>query len=251
MRWLTAFLDVPEPKFERDCGFWEAVTHTRRSARRGRRDEFTTLVPDVGDAYLRTQHIETATGRIHLDVHVDDPLALAETVVRLGGSVAQPPPEVTVLRSPAGMRFCAVTWHGEQRRPPPVTWPGGHRSLLDQICLDIPPQAFADECTFWAALTDWELRAGSRQEFAYLARPAGMPLRLLLQRLDDDRTDSARAHLDLATSDVAAELRRHEVLGATIERSMPDWTTLRDPVGMAYCITRRDPDTGTLRPHTR
>jgi hypothetical protein len=88
-----------------------------------------------------------------------------------------------------------------------VMWPGGHRSLLDQICLDIPPQVFADECTFWAALTDWELRAGSRQEFAYLARPAGMPLRLLLQRLDDDRTDSARAHLDLATSDVAAELR--------------------------------------------
>ena len=241
VKWLTAFLDIPEPCFEQDCRFWETVTRTRRSAPRGRRAEFTTFVPDVGDAYFRAQRIDTALGGIHLDVHVDDPHALAEAAVRLGGSVAQPPGEVTVLRSPAGLQFCAVAWHGEQRRPPPLMWAAGHRSLLDQVCLDIPPRAFGAECTFWAAMTGWELHAGSRQEFSYLARPAGMPLRLLLQRLGDDRTDFVRAHLDIATSDAAGELRRHQDLGATIERSMPAWTTLRDPAGVAYCITLRDP----------
>jgi hypothetical protein len=27
---------------------------------------------------------------------------------------------------------------------------------------------------------------------------------------------------------------------------LDDWTTLSDPAGLAYCVTRRRPDTGTL-----
>jgi len=48
------------------------------------------------------------------------------------------------------------------------------------IFLDIPPAAFERECSFWAALTGWDLRSGSRPAFAYLDRPAEMPVRLLL-----------------------------------------------------------------------
>jgi Glyoxalase-like domain len=56
----------------------------------------------------------------------------------------------------------------------------------------------------------------------------------------------ATAHPDLACDDVDAETTRHEALGATVVRVMPNWTTLRDPAGLSYCITRRNPDTGTL-----
>ena len=75
-----------------------------------------------------------------------------------------------------------------------------------------------------------------------------MPLRLLLQRLDDDPDAPCRAHLDLACDDVAAEQDRHEALGAVVVRQMPNWTTLPDPTRLAYCVTRRNPSTGTLKP---
>jgi len=111
--------------------------------------------------------------------------------------------------------------------------------------IDIPPDAFGDECDFWAELTGWEHRAGG-PGFRYLPWPAGMPLRLLLKRLGDPRVGSGRSHLDLACSDVAAECRRHEALGATVAYEGRVWTTRHDPAGIVYCITRRGPDTGTL-----
>ena len=57
-------------------------------------------------------------------------------------------------------------------------------SLVDQVCIDIPPARYDEECAFWAEATGWELRAGSRPEFRFLVRPEAMPLRILLQRLD-------------------------------------------------------------------
>lgn len=109
-----------------------------------------------------------------------------------------------------------------------------------------PPHVFDDECDFWEALTGWEHRSGSRLEFRYLARPPRTPLRILLQRLDDQNVEEAAGHLDMATSDVTLERQRHEALGATVVAEFPDWMTLRDPNGLTYCITRRDPDTRTL-----
>jgi hypothetical protein len=72
-----------------------------------------------------------------------------------------------------------------------------------------------------------------------------MPLRLLLQRTDDE-AEGCTAHLDFACDDVVAEERRHRALGATVLRTMPNWTTLVCPAGLSYCITRRDPITGSL-----
>jgi hypothetical protein len=51
----------------------------------------------------------------------------------------------------------------------------------------------------------------------------------------------------LACDDVAAERERHEALGAVVVRQVPNCTTLLDPMGLAYCITRRAPSTGTLQ----
>jgi hypothetical protein len=243
IRWLTASLDVPVDRLELDSRFWEAVTATKSSP--GQVGESTTLVPDTGDAYLRMQRATTGSGGCHLIVHTDDPAALTKTAVGLGGREEHHETGTIVARSPGGLRFYVVVWHGEQRRPLPKAWPGGQRSLVDQLCIDIPPDAFGGECDFWAELTGWEHRGGG-PEFRYLPRPAGIPLRLLLQRLDDPRAGSSRSHLDLACSDVAAECRRHEALGATVAYEGRVWTTLQDPAGIVYCITRRDPDTGTL-----
>ncbi len=243
--WLTAFLDFPGPAFAAGCPFWQAVTATRLSAPRGETGQFATLLPAHGDAFLRVQRIGDGPAGCHLDVHTGDVAALAARARLLGARLQHQQPGFVVARSPGGLPFCLVRLHGEAERPPPARWPDGHRSLLDQLCIDIPPGAYEAECRFWAALTGWECRPGSRPEFRYLARPAGMPVRLLLQRLDGG-AGPCRAHPDLACDNVSAEQRRHEALGARVVRVMPGWTTLTDPAGLGYCITRRDPDTGTL-----
>ncbi|WP_041259076.1 VOC family protein [Pseudofrankia inefficax] len=214
--WLTAFLDFPAADFEHGVAFWQAVTATTLSPARGADGEFATLVPGAGDAFLRVQRLADGSARIHLDVH------------RAGQ-------EFRIRTSPGGFTFCEVS-EGESIRPEPVVWPGGHTSLVDQICLDIPADRYDEECAFWADLTGWEKRNGIRPEFRYLDRPSGIPLRLLLQRLDEP-TGEVRAHLDLETTDRAAETRRHVDLGATVVAHRSRWTAMRDPVGLAYCIT--------------
>jgi len=71
-------------------------------------------------------------------------------------------------------------------------------------------------------------------------------LRLMFQRVEEDEKRRASAHLDFACDHVTIETSRHVALGATVVRVFDDWTTMCDPAGLAYCITRRDPDTGTL-----
>jgi hypothetical protein len=54
-----------------------------------------------------------------------------------------------------------------------------------------------------------------------------------------------RAHHDQAADDRAAEVSRHDGLGASLDAEGRGWTVLRDPAGAPYCVTDRDPATGT------
>ena len=233
VRWMTGFLDSPDRSVE---PFWQAVTGSSLSGRRGDGGRFATLVPPDGDAFLRVQVVGAPPPRCHLDLHVADVPAVASRAAGAGAVVLVDVGELVVLRSPAGFVFCLVPWHGEAVRPAPVTWPGGHRSLVDQMCLDIPAGVFEGEAGFWAALTGWPRRRVAGSEFDYLARPGAMPLRLLLQRTGGG---AAGMHLDLACDDVPAEVARHVALGASIVRVTGWWTTLRDPAGREYCVTSR------------
>jgi hypothetical protein len=237
IRWITGFLDSPTTAVE---PFWLAVTGTTRSARRGG-GAFATLQPASGDAYLRVQ-VTGSPPRTHLDLHVADVPPAAREAVGLGAAVVRQEDGLVVLRSPGGIEFCLVAWGGERVRPVAVRWPGGQRSLVDQLCLDLPAPMFEAEAGFWVALTGWPRRAADRPEFGYLERPAGLPLRLLLQRTGGR---SAGVHVDLACDDVDAEVARHVAVGASVVRRVPgDWTTLRDPAGREYCVTARSPDFG-------
>ena len=269
--WLTAFLDLPPDVHGAGSRFWAGVTGYAVSPARGDDAEFTTLLPPSGDPFLKVQRtipVRRPDGSspdqpsIHLDVHVPtavDVSPAAEAAVSVGARVLHRSPHgYIVLRSPGGMTFCLV--HERLReRPQPSRWSddgaqdgkvdGEHESLLDQVCLDIPPDVFEQERAFWADLTGWELRtSAAHPELSHLARPDGIPLRLLLQRLGDGTQGIVSAHLDLASSDRAAETRRHERLGAVVERVGPGvgWTVLTDPTGARYCITDRDPHTGVV-----
>lgn len=248
IRWLTAFLDTPRNDAAAAVEFWRQITKSTLSEKRGSTGEFATLLPETGDAYLRTQDVDEGHVGCHLDVHVDDLREHLARAVESGATVVKDLGTLVVLRSPAGLEFCLVTHRGEQTRPAPVRCPDGRTSLVDQVCVDLRTDLFDEEVRFWAALTGWERRSGALAEFEFLDRPDGMPLRVMFQRLE--AADPARpvgVHLDLASDDHEAEASAHMLLGATVVRRARYWTTLRDPAGRDYCITRRDPSTGRLR----
>lgn len=223
--WITAFLDVPASRHAGAAAFWCGVTGSAMSPSRGRTGEFATFVPPDGDAYLRLQRIDSGPPGVHLDLH-------------------DPDGEHELLRSPGGLPYCLNA--GEVgTRPLPRIWAEGQASLVDQLCIDVPPERYDEECAFWSARTGWQLAATSAPYMQQLVRPDGMPLRVLLQRLDDPG-GPVRAHLDLATTDRGKETERHRLLGARVQSTHQRWTVLEDPAGLRYCITDRDPYTGML-----
>jgi hypothetical protein len=237
IRWTYAFVDRRIELLDRAHEFWTAVTDTELSAPRG---EFVTLVPAGADACVKVQGIDEGDGGAHLDFSVDDVPEFVKSALDLGATMAAEHEGWAVLRSPAGQLFCAVPWQGESVRPPVV-----HGSRLDQVCLDLAPSRYDAEVTFWSALLpDWESRPGSLPEFHVLVPPPGLPVRILLQRLGEERPGSA--HLDLACADIETTRVRHEKLGAETLAHGRHWTVLRDPAGGTYCLTGRDPETGGL-----
>ncbi|MEU3519003.1 VOC family protein [Streptomyces sp. NPDC006654] len=240
IRWTYAFVDRPAERLAAAQAFWTAVTDTRLSAPRGGDDEFATLLSAPGaDACVKVQQVATGSGGAHLDLCSPDVPGLVRRALDLGAEQVAEHEGWAVLRSPAGLLWCAVPWHGESVRPPVVAG-----SRLDQVSLDIPPSRYETEAVFWAELTGWESLTGSLPEFRVLRPPAGLPLRILLQRLDGEQP--AAAHLDLACADIAATRARHEELGAVHVADGRHWTVLRDPAGGVYCLTGRDPETGGL-----
>ena len=241
VRWVTVFLDTREEEAEEAETFWSRVTGYLVSAPRGARGEFVSLLPADGDPHLKLQVVvQSPPGGLHLDLHTDDVSGLAARAERLGASASYLDEGYVVCGSPGGMTFCVVD-HPASRVATPARWPGG-RSIVDQVCLDIPPSRWDEECRFWADLTGWELTdRDPDDEFRRLRRPEGMPVHVLLQRLDDEAS-TVVGHLDLGTDDYLAEAERHLALGATEVRRTPHWVTLRDPGGRVYCVTRHPVD---------
>ncbi|MEU9139843.1 VOC family protein [Streptomyces sp. NPDC048404] len=244
IRWTHVFVDRPAAELGRALGFWTAVTGTTLSEPRGDQGEFVTLLPGEGDACVKAQSVGDGAGGAHLDLSVEDVPALVEWALRLGAAVVADHDGWAVLRSPGGQLFCAVPWNGESERPPVTEGPDGATSRLDQMCIDLAPGVYEAETEFWSELTGWESLPGALPGFHLIRPPAGLPLRVLLQRLGTGRPTSA--HLDLACSDVDAVRAHHEALGATAVGRGARWTVMRDPVGGTYCLTGRDPATGSL-----
>ncbi|MBU4215182.1 MAG: hypothetical protein KJ792_11050 [Actinobacteria bacterium] len=247
IRWTSAFVDLPDDVHDLGVAFWRSVTGSSLSAPRGDRGQFATLLPGDGDPYLRVQRLAGAP-RVHLDLHVDDVRAAARQAEALGARVLVSGSHV-VMGSPGGFVFCFVVDRQGHRRPSAVTGALGGRSLVDQLALDAPTGLATGEVAFWSSLTGWSPDADVAGVLVPLVRPAGIPLRLMVQRLgaDDDRTQVS-GHLDVAAGgpDRRVVVAEHVDLGARVLHEAARWTVLRDPAGAVYCLTDRDPATGRL-----
>lgn len=238
--WVTAYLDFPEPAYDEAVTFWQQVSGSRVSPTRGQYDEFATLLPVVGEPWLRVQRLGDGQPRVHLDLHGEDPEAMRRAVADLGARRLADHGH-TVHASPGGLVFCVV--EEQLREPPePIAWP--HLSRVDQLCIDIPEARFDDEAAFWTAVLGRPRRASTNPEFAWLPRGHDDWPEVLLQRCGFE--GAVRAHLDIAcdAENREAEVERILGLGAAFVRRTDDWTTLRDPAGLEFCVTDRDPRTG-------
>jgi Glyoxalase-like domain len=246
-RWMTIFLDFPAGSFDAGVAFWREVTGYGLSAARGADGEFATLLPPAGDAYLRVQRIRAGAGGCHLDLHVDTETeslnAAADRAQAAGAVIRHREDGLIVAHSPGGFPFCLVNWDGERTVPPPLAARdrAAGASRVDSLCLDVPPDDFERELTFWAEFTSQEARPAPVPGYAVLTRPPGWPARLLLQRRGSAAAgDRTHAHVDFGCTDRGA-LDRHVALGARVTGTQQYWTVLTDPAGREYCLVGRDP----------
>lgn len=253
IRWATVFLDVPEDLLDASVAFWSALTATTPDEWRGSSAHVCLLTPRRGDPVVGFRRLPRgAPHGVHLDLHVDGEVealgSAAWRAVAGGATLHHQESHRMTLTSPGGFPFCLVPWGGETSVPDPVRFPSAGAAALDQVSLDIPAPLLARERAFWEHITGWPQRQGSRPEFSAFLRPDGIAVRLLLQRRDESGPeDVVTGHLDLATEDRAALSVLNVGGGSSVVRTCPNWISMTDPTGRAYCLTARDPWTGVLR----
>ncbi len=107
-----------------------------------------------------------------------------------------------------------------------------HRSRIGVVLIDHPPGVQEQGVSFWAGVQGVQPRPVEGEPYVGLGTVGS--LEFAQQRLGDDTT--ARVHLDIETDDVAAEVARVVALGATVVQAHDDYTVLRDPAGLLFCV---------------
>lgn len=224
--WAYAFLELPEPARAVGEAFWSRA------------------IGSSLDEPVHDQPVEEGPPRVHLDLEVSD-LADIERLTALGATLDRPIGDDRVtLTSPGGASFCLVRSAGPHHRLPAVTGANGVRRRLVQLCLDIPHGRGETETAFWRAVLPWRWVEIDEPEFLGRLRPSpGAPLEVLLQELGaDDPGTQVRAHLDLGSDDLEATVAELVGLGAVRLATGDGFVSMRDPVGMVFCVTAQSPD---------
>lgn len=114
--------------------------------------------------------------------------------------------------------------------------------------VDRPVDEFESCVHFWSKITGTTLspRRGERAEFLTLLpqHAPGTHPAVKMQAVNGP----GRTHLDFDVDDIPAARRAAVTLGATPVTEHPDYTVLRSPGGLLFCLTSDAPDTGTPAP---
>jgi hypothetical protein len=240
MAWIHAVLDAPADQHATLASFWSRVLDWPIGAPWPDHNELRSFEPLEGAPYVHLQEID-GPARVHLDLESEDPAATTACAVDLGATLVRETDDWRTLSSPGGFPFCVLEAQ-PRGAPGPATWPDGHRSRLVQVCIDSPAAAHDREVAFWRALLAERWVPARAPEFAGKWNDdAGSPLQLLFQRLDEP-DGPVRAHLDHGTDDLPAEVDRVLDLGAGDIGRGRGWHALRDPAGLAFCVTENSPE---------
>ena len=108
-----------------------------------------------------------------------------------------------------------------------------HRILMRTVVLDFPSDVHDVARDFWGVALAAHVRRGREYpEYHVLEHPAACGP-VMVQLLADG---TSRIHLDIETDDPDAEVARLLAAGATIVERHEDWSVLRDPAGLLFCV---------------
>jgi Glyoxalase-like domain len=108
-----------------------------------------------------------------------------------------------------------------------------HKILLRTVVLDFEPGAHDAALEFWKTALASEARAATHlPEYHVMRHPAAVGS-VVVQRLGEG---ASRIHLDIESDDVPAEVERLAAAGASVVQTVNDWTVMRDPAGLLFCV---------------
>jgi len=111
-----------------------------------------------------------------------------------------------------------------------------HYSRLCALLIDCRTTDIDEAARFWAAALGRPVdpaHPGTRGNYRMLETPPD-ELIVQIQRVDHE----SRAHLDIETDDIAAEVARLEKLGATVAERLRAWVVMQAPTGQRFCVVR-------------
>jgi Glyoxalase-like domain len=104
---LKIVIDVPPAEHDRELAFWSAATG-QPLAQFDRHPEYHGAALHGQDLWLLIQRLDEGQGRVHFDIHTDDPIAEMARLEKLGAELVQQAHSWWVMRDPAGLLFCII-----------------------------------------------------------------------------------------------------------------------------------------------
>lgn len=111
-----------------------------------------------------------------------------------------------------------------------------HKSRLAGVVIDCRTDDLQREARFWAAALGREPETPVEEpdsKYVVLRTRPG-EAQLMLQKVEH----ASRAHLDIETDDVEAEVQRLAALGAAIVERLERWVVMEAPSGQRFCVVR-------------
>ena len=108
-----------------------------------------------------------------------------------------------------------------------------HKSRLGNIVIDCRTDDLLSVAQFWRDTLGYPLPAepDATGRFIQLVTPPG-EVQVIIQRVDHE----PRAHLDIETDSIPAEVKRLEGLGAKVASSHDGWVVMQAPSGHRFCV---------------
>ncbi|MGB9111769.1 MAG: VOC family protein [Acidimicrobiales bacterium] len=108
-----------------------------------------------------------------------------------------------------------------------------HRILMRTIVFDFPSDVHEAARDFWQVALLADIRRGTKYpEYHVLQHPAALGS-VMVQHLQEG---TSHIHVDIETDDLEAEISRLVEAGAEIVQRHEQWTVLRDPGGLLFCV---------------
>ena len=111
-----------------------------------------------------------------------------------------------------------------------------HHSRLCAVLIDCNTSDADEAAGFWAGALGRPVdhdHPGSRENYRMLETPPDEPI-VQIQRVAHE----SRAHIDIETDDIPAEVARLEKVGAKVVNRLERWVVMQAPTGQRFCVVR-------------